>query len=187
MIHFQQLFALLLLALFSFNCTSSIAEAEVPENAPLIFFDLKSYINQEVDRLRNEKTQVQKQIELGDKKESIQPKEIDFQQELAIFLNSDINKLAWQEKYQADSTVQNGQLTRIHYQAIDTTLRTKLLSIDYMDGDVDQIVIENSTQSIVAKTHQKLIYQPKKGYSINNEQKTLFSKKQQLKLEVEFL
>ena len=177
----------LFLALFLMSACSTESPQNASEERPQVFFDLQSYFNGEIERLNEQKSTVQKNITLQGKQETIAKAKVDFKKELQIFLNSDINKLAWQDKYQVDSTIKNGQLTSLRYSAIDTTLRTKLLEINYQNGAVQQIQVVNSGKSIVAETHQSLSYEPQKGYSIDNEQKTLFSDGQKLQLKVEFL
>ena len=174
------------IALISFSCSF---EKNTPpdENALLSgFFDVQSYFRNEISRLNKEQPSITKRIELEGQLENIQKKGLDYERELQVFVNSDINRVSWKEKYKVDSIFQEAKLVKIRYEAIDTTLKTKLLEVEFEKTEVRSVKIHNATRSIVAQTNQILQYHPTEGYSIENEQKILFSKTRKLFLEVNF-
>lgn len=160
---------------------------DVAKDGPAVFFDIKTYFQSEIIRLNQQKPKVTKKVVLQGEKDQIEVEIEDFQKELQIFLNSDINKLAWQEKYQADTTFEGNAMDFIRYEALDTTLRTKLVEIAFEAGQIQQIHIANSTESIVMQTKQDLIYRPESGYSIQSDQKTIFSEQKTLQLDASFV
>ncbi len=168
------------------GCLPASSAAEDNNQSPAVFFDVEQFFQAEIDRLKASESRFRKMIKLQGEEEQIEAAELDFENELQVFLNSDINRIAWEDKYRADSTYQGDKLVEIRYQAIDTTLKTKLLEIDFENGKVVKINILNTTNSLVAQTKQKLKYEPKAGYFIDYEQKILFSKKRKLIVEVDF-
>jgi hypothetical protein len=113
---------------------------------------------------------------------------IDFRQELKVFEESDINKVAWMDKYQVDSIYdEKGILEKLIYKASDQKLRTQKLLISFSQNEVDTIEILNNASGNIAKLKQHLRYIPSFGYSIISTQKTTFSEEYVLAVDVRFL
>ncbi|MGM9506240.1 hypothetical protein ACS5NO_00900 [Larkinella sp. GY13] len=63
------------------------------------YYDLKSYIEQQISQLKSQQPTVLKQAGFGDEKEQQTTKDIDWSRELDLFLQADINKQAYQASY----------------------------------------------------------------------------------------
>ncbi len=150
------------------------------------FFDLKGYFNQEIKRLNQAKPKLFKKVTINGSEEQRELGAVDFKQELQVFIQSDINRPNWLEKYRADTTFFNGNPSRILYKAIDKTLRTRLIDIEFQQNIVSKITIQNGGKSIVAGSQQELIYLPQSGYLIKSHQTTALSKDKDLTIEVRF-
>lgn len=150
------------------------------------FFDLKSYFEQEYKRL----DKVEKVIKKADIAGQVEEKTvsgIDFKTELALFVDSDINKVSWLDKYEVDSIHQNNQLSQLVYKAKDGQLKTNKLSIFFAEEKVRRIEIIRKTGSIAATLKQELIYEPATGYSVKSIQHTSLSEPYVLALDVRFV
>ena len=154
---------------------------------PDTFFDLKGYIHGEIQRLSETQPRVLKRIAIDGQQEERTIDSLDYKKELGIFTRSDINKVAWLEKYQADSTFQDGQLTRITYTSTDQSLKTHLLDVQFSGGEVAQVHVQNETESIVANVDQEMWYFPGRGYKLESGQSTALTEEKKVKVEVEFL
>ncbi len=151
------------------------------------FFDIKSFIAKEQERLKDLKGVIKKATINGiiEEKTII---DVNLKEELALFIDSDINKLAWLDKYDVDSTFSDKTLTQITYTAKNDRLKTSQMKIHLTTrGIVEDIVISRKTSSIAAKLEQKLHYIPAKGYSIESSQQTSLSKIHVLELDVQFV
>lgn len=155
-----------------------------PSNAR--FFDLKAYFQQEAKTLSAQQPEVIKRLEIDGKTEEQQPKNLDFNDELRLFTDADINRPAWLDKYSVDSLLDNGHLKRLSYKALEEDLKTRELQIDFQNDKVSEIHILKKFDTAIASTEQKLDYYPGKGYSINNRQKTVMQDPQLFKVEVLF-
>ncbi len=167
------------------NDNTSATDAVKPQAA---FFDLKAYFQQEEERLSS-LAQIRKQTQVGEEQEVQTIDQPDLKAELDIFTQSDINKIAWLDKYQVDTTwYQVGQMKQLTYQAIDEKLKTKRLHIDFQpDGQVIQIDILRSNTSLIASLEQRLNYRPQEGYRIESRQQTSISDESALVVDVQFL
>lgn len=138
------------------------------------YFDLAGFMQGQIDSLAAADARVRKAVVLNEGREEKTVEIEDFGQELAVFVNSDINRPAWFDKYRVDSTYENGSLSRLHYQAQDSTLRTRELIIDWQGGQVATIHVKNFSQTVLSQTQQFLSYEPGKQYHIlTNEQGVL--------------
>ncbi|RRB11105.1 hypothetical protein EHT87_26375 [Larkinella knui] len=76
-------------------CTNPTKEAPVGT-----YYDLKSYVEQQIGQLKSQHPTVVKQAGFGNEKEQQTTKDIDWSRELDLFLQADINKQAYQASYQ---------------------------------------------------------------------------------------
>ena len=150
------------------------------------FFDLKAYFEQELIEL-SKQSFVTKVVELNGVQEKKVIEYYDFSNEVSLFINSDINKIAWLDKYTVDSVFNSStqQLNQLIYTALDEQLRTRQLSISFENDIVDAINIENLTSSILVEAHQLLTYRPNKQILIDNHQKLLFFDDRDFKIQID--
>lgn len=149
------------------------------------FFDLKNYFEQEQQRLANTQ-KIKKRVTIDEK---IEEKVVDYfntEEEFVIFIDSDINKVSWYDKYEVDSLFEDNNLTQIDYKAKDDQLKTSNLSIHFQNNQVDSISILRKTTSMAATLKQQLNYMPSKGYSIVSSQSTSLADSNVLRLDVFF-
>jgi hypothetical protein len=89
---------LLLLSLFLASCTQS--ENKIQSKT---YYDLAGLINQQISDLSAKKPLVEKTVILADKQELIETKDIDWNKELELFLQADLNKQSYQSGYTIDT------------------------------------------------------------------------------------
>jgi len=172
--------------LLFFGCQSQNEQTPKDTAFDPNYFDLKGYFEEEIDRLQRADAPVRKRVVVNAQSEEKTLDTLDFEQELEVFVESDINEPDWLDKYQVDSTFQNNRLTRLTYQALDEQLRTRRLEINFADEQVERIDVLNSGTSRVAGSEQQLTYLPDSGYTITSRQYTILSKDDSLRIEVRF-
>lgn len=182
--HYQYLYGLLLGSLLFSSCQGRAGEVA---SQPDPFFDLQAYMKAKIEDLNHRQPKVVKKIEVDGQTESHEFDSLDYQKELQLFKNSDINREAWVDKYAADSTMETGRLKRIVYTATDPDLKTQLLRVEYDEkGEVSGIYIENRTESIVADVRQDLHFTPGEGYRLLTAQQTALSAEKEIEIEVKW-
>lgn len=174
-----------------FLCATIIACQPTAQNKEAsqqwVFFDIKGYFEKEIQRLNRIKPTVQKKVTLNGKSEEKQLSGLDFKNELNLFIQSDINRPDWIDKYRTDSIFQENQLQSIRYTALDEKLRTRQLTIDFKNGKVSKVYAQNGGKTMVAGSQQQLTYAPSEGYFIQSLQHTAISKDRNLRVDVLFL
>ena len=172
----------LLACITSMGCTPDFSKALPEKNK---FFDLKSYFQQEKLRLKNvngftKKTTIDKSDEVH------HFDTLNLVEELQIFENSDINRIAWFDKYSTDSIFVDTKIRSIHYKALDPKLKTQEIKIDFGEDGPSKIHINNLSVSTILESTQKLFYQPLIGYTIESWQKMILSEEKEVIVDVQF-
>jgi len=178
-------FFFFLLSVLLFACNPPTPELSAAKN----FFDLPAFFESELELLQKKKTALKK-ISYNSKVEEKQfPSDsLNFKAELKAFIDSDINRSSWLDKYSVDSILNtNGELVELNYKTDDKKLKTKSVNIKFSNQDVDQIEIQNQSGSFFSSSEQRLVYQTKKGYTIDNLQKIILFSDRVLKVQVSFL
>jgi hypothetical protein len=147
-------------------CESS-AEGEpvTAENAS--YFSLSDYFHGEASRLQQQYPEIRKTVSKNGESESRNVGIPDWADELALFIESDINKPAWRNSYRADSAH-----TSIVYVSTDSGLRTQRIEIQKNeDGTVASISITNKAENMLYSTDERLDYYPDSLYRIAKQQR----------------
>lgn len=171
------------------GCTKKQPLGSGEQLAKAYFFDLKGYFSAEADRLNKRKQQGVKIVLFQDNSDTTDLNRIsgmNFEKELRPFVNSDINRTAWQEKYLVDSIFKDGRLKELRYSAIDESLKTRAVVVGFNQDTLSEIKIKNEIKSVIAKSVQELVYIPEQGYSISGNQKIRLGKKYFYDIEVLF-
>ena len=151
------------------------------------FFDLKTFFEKEIGSLESIKA-IKKKVIIDGVVEEQERKTFNLLEELASFIDADINRPAWLDQYEVDSIVNDEQqLQAIHYKALKPTLKTKELAITFEKEEVTRINIQRGLSNMAATSVQELIYTSGKGYSIKKEQSLVFSTPKILTIEVKYI
>lgn len=160
---YQKLFILLLV--FISSCSN---REEV--DTKTAFFDMKGFFEAEAKRLTSKKSTVNKSVRQNDQSEVKQKLSVDWDDELALFIASDINKPAWKDSYKI-----SGDSIHFSYVAIDTNMRTRSVEIKKdKQGRPVFFKIKNITRSKLYESSEELIYIPDSIYKINKNQSVKF-------------
>ena len=171
---------------FTFGCSDFSPSETAEELEVKNYFDLKGFFEKEKERLAGQQN-FKKTVIVNGEAEVNETAEIDFEKELTIFSNSDINRPAWSDKYSVDSVFnEKKELVHLGYETSDKKLRTRKIAVDFDGGAVSKIQIENMTSTAIANAQQSLTYEPAKGYSIESRQNVKTIEDVLLRIEVSF-
>ncbi len=136
-------------------CQAPIQQEQSKEK---VFFDLKQYFNKTIENLEQSSSVLDKTVKIGTQTETKILQEVDWAQELQVFVDADINKTAWMDKYDKDTVGQ-----RISYIANDPSLKTQkvildFLNVGYMAENLDKVTIENQTNNVLYQSQETLTY-----------------------------
>lgn len=150
------------ISLLIISCASENNNSEVRE---IYYFDLKTYFSNEAEKLSKQKQLVNKSITHNDSVEEKHLQINNWAEELALFIESDINKISWKDSYKRDSTS-----NKITYTAKEDDLKTQSIEIEFSANKPSKFRIINKTHNYLYKTDETLEYIPDSLYLINKKQ-----------------
>lgn len=147
------------------SCTAPPKPNNV-QGASELYFSLEAYFTQEASRLQELNPSTVKTVSKNGETEQRNIRVSNWKNELALFIDSDINKPAWRHSYKVDSTG-----TAVNYTNIDPELRTKRIEINKLtDGTIKHIRITNQVANMLYRTEEQLDYYPDSLYQITKQQ-----------------
>lgn len=182
----KYLTVLFFLVVFLSSCSDFSPSETTAQLKQKKYFDLAGYFETQIERL-GQRDDFEKSTSVNGIVETQSNAQVDLEKELAIFSSADINRPAWSDKYEVDSTFnEQKELVNLRYQTSDEKLRTRQIFIEFEKGEVSKIEIENLTSSTIANTEQTLTYEPNQGYAIESRQKVQTIDEAVLRIEVKF-
>ena len=173
----KKVFGLLIFCVLLNACNPEIREGETKR-----YFDLKGLIETQIKTLNTQKPFVQKTILMSEKSESHLVKTIDWAKELELFIQMDLNKPAFIQSYQVDSSS-----TSVNYKLKDNEkLPVKYLIISRIGEGGISIEALVSNENYLYKTERNLKLSLKNNevydYQIQGFQKIVFGNKKTFKI-----
>ena len=150
-------------------CTLNACQpAPIATKQAVAFFDIGNYFKTEASKLASSHVAVNKMVSHNGQTQVKMVQIANWERELRLFIQSDINKPAWRDKYR---TTYHGDTTLYH--TTDKALHTQAISIVFKNKSVQCIFIKNQTSNALYQTTEDLVYQAGKSYQINLQQKVI--------------
>jgi hypothetical protein len=170
------------IGLLTFCALLSACNEEIKENQVKKYFDLKGLIEKQTKTLNSQKPVVQKLVIISDSSESQSVKTIDWAKELELFIQADLNKPAFIQSYQVDSSS-----IGVKYTLKETEkLPVKYLNIKRLgeDGISVEAFMNNNNYLYETERHLKLSIKNNEltDYQVDGFQKIVFGDKKVFKI-----
>lgn len=134
----------------------------------IYYFNLKDYFTKTATELNSKRPLVNKMVSKNELSENKNLKINDWKTELGLFIDADINKVAWKESYTKDSSA-----TKIIYIAKEADLKTQKIEIDLKDGSPIKFKIKTQMDNLLYHTTEELEFYPDSVYQIKKHQKVV--------------
>lgn len=153
---------LLLTVLFFGSCDfmAPKKQASVPQ-----YFDLKGFMDKEVQRLKALNPEINKTVMVNNNEEHKKLKITDWQKELSAFRDADINKSAWEGLF-----IRHKTLVTETYISDNEKVPVKSLTVQYRAHRIFKIQILNSSSNSLYTSNDTLTYFPDSLYEIRKTQ-----------------
>lgn len=130
------------------------------------YFSLETYFKAEAARLQKLSRPISKTVNKNGQQETHTVQIGKWENELMLFIESDINKAAWQQSYQIDSTENT-----VVYRSRDPELRTREITVKRLNnGAISHISIQNGVENMLYESDEQLDYYPDSLYRIGKKQ-----------------
>ncbi len=178
----------LIIIIFTFSACSQSNGAEGKQDFK--YFKIKHFFESEMARLEKKAVKVDKKVTLNKASENKTATTIDWEKELSLFANSDINKAAWSDQYQVDTIKELGKVI-VEYKAKNENLKTQSIQLTYPNStsaaSPNKIAIVNQTHNAIYKHLERLTYETNKSYVIDTKQSVLGMQPDEMLIEGRFL
>lgn len=162
---------LFLLALIITSC--SLPEQKGGNQVAKKYFDLDSLMQSQMEQLESLNPTVNKSITIDDKQEEKTVKNVDWNNELSVFFNSDINKPKLLDQYKTKKTT-NGSELLLSYNFIKkgaTGVQKMQITKDENTKHIQSVEIESLERNAIFSSHKNidLIFKDNRltSYSMN--------------------
>jgi len=154
------------IAVFAIALLSCNQRKAAEANTSFLYFDIKGYFGKEVARLQKLNSTVQKTVSVNGVTENKTTAITDWQKELAIFVNADINKTSWRGSFKIAK--ENGADV---YTSDNKKIPVKKVVVEKRDLKVNKVEIIIDNKNILYQSQDTLTYYPDSLYQINKQQK----------------
>lgn len=154
----------LLIVLFLFSSCSSKPDEHAQQQK--YFFDLAGYFKQQATALNGK--QVFKTVGKNKSTETKTVQIKNWEQELQLFTECDINKPAWKDSYQKNSTA-----NVLTYTSKEPDLRVSSIKITFVGQAPKKIEINTQSKNLLYHTTENLVFIPDSLYKITKHQKVI--------------
>lgn len=138
------------------------------------FFDFPAFFTEEIKTLSKLNPGLRKTIAIDGEPNTVSSDTADWNTELKVFFNIDLNPIISKEKYTIDLD-SSAPLSILHYTAKDTTSEIQEVNITRKNGRIELIEAKLKTRSFIVDRDTRLSYQPMKGYGIQMKENYLWS------------
>lgn len=147
----------------------SCSQTEEVKKSELTYFDIKGFFLNEASKLNSKETSVLKKVEKNGESEEKLILIKDWEKELNLFIESDINKPSWINSYNIE--IKGDTMI---YNANTPDLRARVIKIIDNDSQPKSLIIKNESSNKLYKSYETLYYYPDSIYIIEKEQQVRF-------------
>jgi len=145
------------------------------------YFDLKGFIQLEADRLNKENAAVVKEVSINEEIEKKKMGNVDWEKELEVFSEADINQPAFEGQYRVDTAFINrskGTFSEINYSTSNTDLKTQSIKLYFLRNTdhVYKLEISRNVQNFLNDKKRTLEYISGHSFRIEQYQKIILMK-----------
>lgn len=149
------------------------------------YFDLSGFVEGQMAQMVSQALPCKKIAGINGKFEEKSLVSNELEQELQVFVDADINKPAWSDKYSIDSLKEGGSVVEIKYLAMSPKMKTRELTVTYSPGnEVSQVYVRRVVKSVIADTYNDMFLWPGKGYEISTVQAVALSDTTRMEVKV---
>lgn len=136
-----------------------------------IYFSISPFIDNLANELENKNAALSKQALLNGKQDSSLIQNVNWENELSIFKEAEINKTAYKGKIAVDSNVNKLGQQVLNYKTDDKKIRVKSLSVTKdQNGNIQHIEIKMATKNTLYHSVQHLELFPDRGFNVSGAQ-----------------
>ena len=148
---------------FSFVSCSDLAEVYYENDR--YYFDLPTFLNERIANLQKNNQWVRKHVTKDGHEHIIERGDIEWNEELDLFLDSDINRPAWRGEFKVD-TIKLEREYVVTYKTENKQIPVKnvVVTIDKDTRQCLKLTVDRRTKNFLYQSDQSLYYTTGEGY-----------------------
>lgn len=152
------------------------------------YYDLPKCMQHQVSALQKMGKHVRKRLTKDGQTQTVEHSDVNWNEELELFIESDINRPAWRGAFSAD-TVELERMLVITYRTNNKEIPVKsvVVTLDRASQQCLQLTIDRLTENFLYSSNQKLFFTPGEGYSIKGHLKVPFIFESEFSVESVFI
>ena len=162
--------------------------AEIYYEDQRYYYDLPSFIRKQADNLQSKSQWVRKHVTKDGHSHIIERGNIDWQEELDAFLESDINRPAWRGEFKVD-TISLERVYVITYKTENKQIPVKnvVITIDKDTRQCLQVTIDRKTKNFLYSSDQSMFFTTGEGYMMKGKLSVSYLFDSEYSIESEFI
>lgn len=146
-------------------CACSKDPAEVYYEDQRFYYDLPSFITKQANNLQSKSQWVRKQVTKDGHSHIIERGDIEWMEELDLFIESDINRPAWRGEFKVD-TIRLEREYVITYKTDNKQIPVKnvVVTIDKETKQCLKVTVDRRTENFLYQSDQSLYFTTGEGY-----------------------
>lgn len=152
------------------------------------YYDLPAFISKQISNLKSKKQWVRKHVTKDGRSHIIERGDIDWNDELGVFLESDINRPAWRGEFKIDS-ISLERVFVITYKTENPEIPVKnvVVTVDKDTKQCLQISVDRRTENFLYSSDQSLFFTTGEGYMMKGKLSVSYLFDSEYSIESEFI
>jgi hypothetical protein len=152
------------------------------------YYDLPSFIHKQAENLQSKSQWVRKHVTKDGHSHIIERGNINWQEELEAFLDSDINRPAWRGEFKVD-TISLERVYVITYKTENKQIPVKnvVITIDKDTRQCLQVTIDRRTKNFLYSSDQSMFFTTGEGYMMKGKLSVSYLFDSEYSIESEFI
>jgi len=182
----KSLYVIFATALLLGSCTKDPTEIYFEDQRH--YYDLPNCMNHQVEALHRMGKRVRKHLTKDGQTQTVERGQVNWKEELELFIDSDINRPAWRGAFSAD-TVELERMYVITYRTDNKEIPVKsvVVTLDRESKQCLRLTIDRITENFLYSSNQKLFFTPGEGYTIKGHLKVPFIFESEFSVESVFI
>lgn len=168
------------------SCDKDPAEAYYEDQR--FYYDLPSFIQKQIGNLKEKGQRIRKLVKKDGHSHIIEKGNINWEEELGLFLESDINRPAWRGEFKVDTIkLEREYVVTYKTENKEIPVRNVVITIDRKTGQCLKVTVDRRTENFLYSSDQSLYFTTGEGYMMKGKLSVNYLFDSEYSIESEFI
>lgn len=152
------------------------------------YFDLPTFIDAQINNLKKKGQWVRKHVRKDGHEHIIERGDIDWKEELDLFIESDINRPAWRGEFKVDTIdLEREYVITYKSENKEIPVRNVVVTIDKDSGQCLKITVDRRSKNFLYQSDQSIYFTTGEGYMMKGKLSVSYLFDSEYSIETEFI